>query len=85
MEQLTEEDNFNKVVDLIESKLHGDVRIVFDVDYKNELHVEVQEVADEDDEDPWGDPCDDGWFTINEKRGLKNYAEATRWLESQYL
>lgn len=85
MEKLSPEDNFNLVADRIEAQLHGDVRIVVESDYKGELHLEVQEIADEDDEDPWGDPCLDGYFTINEKRGFKNYDEAAAWLESQYL
>ena len=86
MDQLTEEDNFNLVADRIEAKLHGDIRIVVEANYKGELHVEVQEIADEGDEfeDGWENITSDGWFTINEKRGLKNYAEATAWIESLY-
>lgn len=84
MDQLKEEENFNLVADRIEAKLHGDIRIVVEKDYKGELHVEVQEIADEDDEEGWESITWDGWFTINEKRGLKSYAEATAWIESLY-
>lgn len=85
MEQLNDEDNFNLVADRIEAQLHGDVRILIDRDYKGEFHVEVQEIADDDEEDGWENITSDGWFTINEKRGLKSYDEAAQWLESQYL
>lgn len=87
MEKLSPEDNFNLIADRIEAQLHGDVRIVVEGDYKGELHVEVQEIADEGDEfeDGGENITSDGYFTINEKRGLKNYDEAAAWLESQYL
>lgn len=87
MEKMTDEDNFNHIADLIEAQLHGDVRILIDKDYKGEYHVEVQEIAEEGDEDDegWENITSDGWFTINEKRGLKSYDAAAKWLEEQYL
>ncbi|AEZ66204.1 hypothetical protein CB7_88 [Pectobacterium phage vB_PatM_CB7] len=74
-EKLSDEDNFNLIADRIEAN------------YKGELHIEVLEIADEGDEfeDGWENITWDGYFTINEKRGLKNYDESARWLESQYL
>lgn len=86
MEKLSDEDNFNLVADRIEAEYHGDIRILIESNYKGELHIEVQEVADEGDEegDNWEDITSDGWFTINEKYHLKDYKEATEWLERHY-
>lgn len=82
MEKLSDEDNFNLVADRIEAEYRGDIRIIIESNYKGELHIEVQEVADEGDN--WEDITSDGWFTTNEKYHLKDYKEATDWLEKHY-
>lgn len=89
MERLTDEENFNLVADRIEAEYHGDIRIIIESNYEGEFHIEVQEVADEGDEEGenWEDITSDGWygwFTINEKYHLKDYKEATEWLEKHY-
>jgi len=81
VKELTDEEDFNLVLNNIEAYYHGDIRIVVKSNCRGGLHVEIQEVADEYD---WENITDDGWLTINKKYNLKDYKEAMQWLESQY-
>lgn len=76
-------DNFDKVADLVEKKMHGEVKVDCDKDYKDDYHIRLREIGDPDDED--GEYLDhEGYFTF-EQRVFSDLDVATKWLKDQYL
>lgn len=77
-------DLFDELCDQVEKKYHGELRIIADKNWQDIWTVEIQEVADEDDEDYWGNEWDDGWFTVTRKN-FNNLTEASDWIKEYYL
>jgi hypothetical protein len=74
------EDQFEDICLRIEKGFMGDVQILVGEDYRNYLHVDVQEIEDPDDEE---EGCESGWSTIN--AGIfDNHKEAIIWLNQHY-
>lgn len=76
-------DAFDIVADLVEKKMHGEVKVDCDKDYKDDYHIALREIGDEDDED--GEILDhEGYFTFV-RRVFSDLDEATKWLKESYL
>lgn len=76
-------DNFDKVADLVEKKMHGEVKVDCHKDYKDDYHIDLREIGDPDDE--YGEYLDyEGYFTF-ERRVFSDLDEGTKWLKDQYL
>lgn len=55
-------DLLNALADAVEKSSHGDLCVVYDVAWDNSIHIEIKEMADEDEEDEYVDS--DGYFEV---------------------
>lgn len=79
---MSENLDFDEIADAVEKKLHNDVRILCEQDYEGKWHVDVQEIADDDEEEE--DVTDDGYFSIR-THVADNLEDAAKWLKKYYL
>lgn len=79
---MSENLDFDEIADAVEKKLHGDVRILCDRDYEGKWHIDVQEIADDDEEEEYVN--DDGYFSIR-THVADNLEDAAKWLKQYYL